>query len=104
EIRMRYAPQGGTLGQEIVVSSPAQGPTDADNGLTGAGDVAGDSAVAWVQGAPGATQIVAAQLYQPPGPFGPTNTPRYQPLPQPRLTWSGSNEPWGPVTYSVTLD
>ena len=104
EIRVRYAPAGGTLGPEIVASSPAQGPTDADSGLTGAGDVAGDSALAWVQGAPGATQIVAAQLYQGPGPFGPAGTPRYQRLPQPRLTWSPSGESWGPVTYSVTLD
>ncbi len=104
EIRMRYAPAGGTLGPEIVLSSAAQGPTDADNGLAGAGDVAGDSAVAWLQGLPGATQLVAAQLYQPPSPFGPVGPPRYQGLPHPQLSWSKSSEPWGPVTYTVTLD
>ena len=103
EIRMRYAPAGGTLGPEIVASSTAQGPTNADSGLAGAGDVAGDSAVAWVQGAPGATQIVVAQLYQPPGPFGPVG-PQYVPVSQPQLSWSGSQEPWGPVTCTVTLD
>ena len=104
EIRMRYAPAGGTLGPELVLSSPAGGPTDADGGLAGAGDVAGDSAVAWLQGTPGAMQIVTAQLYQPPGGFGPTGPPRYQALPQPTLVWSQSNEPWGPVTYTVTFD
>jgi hypothetical protein len=104
EIRMRYAPQNSALGAEIVASSPVQGPTDADSGLAGAGDVAGDSALAWVQGAPGATEIVAAQLYQPPAPFGPVGPPRYVGLPQPQLSWSQSREPWGPVTYSVTLD
>jgi hypothetical protein len=104
EIRVRYAPGGSTLGPELTVSSPVQGPTDADNGLAGAGDVEGDSAVAWVQGAPGATQIVTAQLYQPPAPFGTTGPARYVGLPEPQLTWAPSNEPWGPVTYTVTLD
>ncbi|HEY1592151.1 MAG TPA: hypothetical protein VGF81_10190 [Solirubrobacteraceae bacterium] len=104
EIRVRYAPGGSTLGPEIVASSPAQGPTDADNGLAGAGDVAGDSAVAWVQGAPGATEIVAAQLYQAPPPFGTTGPGRYVGLPEPQLSWAAPNELWGPVTYTVTLD
>jgi hypothetical protein len=104
EIRMRYAPAGGTLGPEIVLSSPALGPTDADNGLAGGGDVAGDCAVAWLQGAPGATQVVAAQLYQAPAPFGPIGPPRYQRLSKPPLSWSQSSEPWGPITYTVTLD
>jgi hypothetical protein len=104
EIRVRYAPGGSTLGPEVIVSSPTQGPTDADNGLAAAGDVQGDSAVAWVQGAPGATEIVAAQLYQPPPPFGTTGPRRYIALPEPQLTWSPSTEPWGPVIYTVTMD
>lgn len=104
EIRMRYAPQNGSLGPELVVSSSAQGPTAAGSGLTAAGDVAGDSAVAWVQGPPGAYQIMAAQLYQPPGGFGPVKGKQYVALPQPQLSWSPANEPWGPVTYTVTLD
>jgi hypothetical protein len=104
EIHVRYAPAGGTLGPEIVASSGAQGPTDADSGLVGAGDVAGDSALAWVQGPPGATQIVVAQLYQPPGPFGPVGGLRYVTTAQPQLSWSQSHEPWGPVTYAVTID
>jgi hypothetical protein len=101
---MRYAPAGGTLGPEMIVSSSSAGPTDADSGLAGAGDVAGDSAVAWVQGAPGATEIVVAQMYQGPAPFGQVAPARYVALPQPQLRWSQSKEPWGPVTYTVTLD
>jgi hypothetical protein len=104
EIRVRYAPSGGTLGPDIVVSSSAQGPTDAASGLTAAGDVMGDSAVAWVQGAAGASQIVASLLYQPPTPFGPSGVPRFVPTAQPGLAWSPSHEPWGPITYTVTLD
>src|SRR6202023_612711 len=66
EIRARYAPGGSGLGPELVLSAPLQGPTDAAAGLAGAGDVAGDAAVAWVQGSPGALRIVVAQMYQPP--------------------------------------
>ena len=56
----------------------AQGPTDAASGLAGAGDVAGDSAPRVGPRAAGATQIMAAQLYQRPGPFGPVGRPQYQ--------------------------
>jgi hypothetical protein len=104
EIHARYAPAGGTLGPEIVASSSAQGPTDASSGLAAAGDVAGDSAIAWVQGAPGATQIVVDQLYQPPAPFGALGGRRYVTTAQPQLSWSPSREAWGPVTYTITLD
>ncbi len=104
EIHVRYAPGGSTLGPEIVASSAAQGPTDASSGLAADGDVAGDSAVAWVQGAAGATQIVVAQLYQPPGPFSAVGGLRYVTTARPQLSWSQSHEPWGPVTYAVTLD
>jgi hypothetical protein len=104
EIHVRYAPAGGTLGPEIVASSSAQGPTDASSGLAAAGDVQGDSAIAWVQGAPGATQIVVDQLYQPPAPFGALGGRRYVITAQPQLSWSQSREPWGSVTYTITLD
>lgn len=105
EIRVRFAPDNGSLGPEAVASSPAQGPTDADNGLAAAGDVGGDAAVAWVQGAPGATQIVVDLLYQPPPPFGLAGGPRpYVARPQPQLRWSQSGDAWGPITYTVTVD
>ena len=87
EIRTRYAPQGD-LGSEIVLSNPAQGPTDGANGLTAAGDVAGDAAVAWLQGSPGASAVVVDQLYQAPGSFSPLSTFQYARTPQPTLAWS----------------
>ena len=104
EIRVRYAPSGESLGPELVVSSPDRGPTDAASGLAAAGDIDGDAAIAWVQGAPGSTQIIAAQLYQPPGPPTPLQVPQYVRTSQPVLTWSPARERWGPVNYLVSVD
>jgi hypothetical protein len=105
EIHVRYAPNGATLGPEIVASSAAAGPADADLGLAAAGDVAGDAAVAWVKGAAGAYEIAAIQLYQPPAPFAPFAPPvQYATTAQPTLAWSDAEEPWGPITYTVTVD
>lgn len=103
EIRVRYAPAGGTLGPETVVSSPAQGPTDAADGIAGDGDVAGDVAVAWLQGTPGALTVMADQMYQPPGPIFMKGL-LYENTSYPVLKWTPSHEPWGPMSYKVTLD
>jgi len=104
EIRVRYAPFNLSLGPEQVVSSPALGPTDAASGLVAGGDIAGDAAIAWVQGLGASAQIVAAQLYQPPGGFAPASTFSYSTSAQPVLSWSAASEPWGTVGYAVTLD
>jgi hypothetical protein len=104
EIRARYAPQGSGLGPELVLSAPSQGPTDAAAGLTGAGDVAGDAAVSWVQGSPGALRIVAEQMYQPPGAPAPANAFRYARSTTPLLGWKAAGELWGPVQYVVSID
>ena len=50
-----------------MLSSPAEGATNAALGLAAGGDAGGDAAVAWVQGTGAGTQIVVDQLYQPPG-------------------------------------
>jgi hypothetical protein len=104
EIRIRYAPQESGLGPEQVLSSTAQGPTDAAAGLAGGGDVAGDAVVAWVQGTPGALAIVVAQLYQPPGTPVPATVFRYAQTTTPTLSWSAAGAVWGPIRYLVTLD
>ncbi len=104
EIRIRYAPQGSGLGPEQILSSTAQGPADAAAGLAGGGDVAGDAAVAWVQGTPGALAIVAAQLYQAPGAPNPATGFRYVQSTTPTLSWGASNQLWGPISYLVTVD
>jgi hypothetical protein len=104
EIRVRYEPRASTLGPEMIVSNPAQGPTDAARGLDAAGDVGGDGAIAWVQGTGTSTQIVAEQLYQPPGGATPTTSPAYVRTPQPVLRWAPSGARWGPITYSLSVD
>lgn len=104
EIRARYAPAGSGLGPELVLSAPIQGPTDAAAGLAGAGDVAGDAAVAWVQGSPGALRIVVAQMYQPPGAPAPASAFRYARSTVPLLSWRVASDLWGPVQYALRID
>jgi PKD domain len=104
EIRVRYEPRASTLGPELVVSSPAQGPTDAALGIAATGDGGGDAAVAWVQGTAGANQIVVDQMYQPPGAATVAKKLSYSRSEQPVLRWSASSARWGPITYTVTVD
>jgi hypothetical protein len=104
EIRVRYAPDGSTLGPELALSTPALGPTDADGGLAAAGDVSGDAVVAWLQGIPGSLAIVADQLYQAPGGLSPSIAFTYARTARPRLSWSAARDLWGPVHYTVAFD
>jgi hypothetical protein len=104
EIRVRYASDGADLGPEQVVSDPAQGATDAAQGLAAAGDVAGDAAAAWIQGSGASTSVVAAQMFQAPGGFVASNSFRYVTTASPALMWSTSSELWGAPTYSVSVD
>ncbi len=104
EIRFRYAPDGTDLGEEQVLSSAADGPTDAADGLAAGGDYDGNAAVAWMQGAAGQRRIVADLLYKPPGGFGNGPALAYSRTSQPTLTWSSSHEAWGPISYAVRLD
>jgi hypothetical protein len=103
EIRVRYAADGSRLGPEMVVSSPAQGPADAADGIAAAGDVSGDGAVAWLQGTAGATAVVVGQLYQPPSSFVPLTPFAYSNTSQPLLAWKRPRG-WGPLKYSLTVD
>ncbi len=104
EIRLRYAADGADLGPEQVVSSPTLGATDADSGLVAGGDVAGDAALAWVQGSGAGTYIVAAQLYQAPGAFAVAHGFSYARSARPALAWLASSVPWGPPVYVVRVD
>ncbi len=104
EIRARYAADGVTLGPELVLSAPADGPTDAAEGLAAGGDIAGNAAVAWVQGAPGAQEVVTEQMFQPPGTATPAGPTGYVRVRRPRLTWWRAGEQWGPMRYTVSVD
>jgi hypothetical protein len=104
EIRMRYGDPSGALSPELVLSSPSDGPTDAANGLTDAGNVAGEVLVAWAQRTASGEEIVTDQLYTPPSAPAPLDPPRYMRTTRPHLAWAPSGELWGPVTYTVALD
>jgi hypothetical protein len=105
EILLRYAESANTLGAETVMSSPQQGPTDAADGLAASGNGAGETAVVWVQGTPGALAIVANLLYRAPGAPQPVAAAsKYLRTTQPAFTWRPSSELWGPVTYGVAID
>jgi hypothetical protein len=104
EIRVRYAPDNLTLGPELVLSAPAQGSTDAADGLSAAGDAQGNAAVAWVQQSAGANQIQVAQMYQPPSGFVPTKAFRYFRTSLPVLAWTPAFDQWGPIRYVLSVD
>jgi hypothetical protein len=104
EIRIRYAQDGSDLGPEQVVSTPSLGPAEASDGLVAAGDTDGDAVIAWVQGTGPATQIVSAQLFQPPGGFALAGRPPYAVSAHPLLSWTPSAELWGPANYTVDVD
>lgn len=104
EIRVRYAPDGVDLGPEQVLSNPAYGAADAALGLQAAGDVAGDAAVAWVQGQGAGSWVVASQLFQAPGGFAPAHGFAYSRSATPALAWSAANELWGSPQYDLYID
>ncbi len=104
EIRVRYADGGAGLGTETVLSTPDLGPADAAAGLVAAGDVAGDAAVAWVQGTGPDTRIMAAQMYMAPGSPAPSSTFRYARTRQPLFNWSPARARWGPIRYTLYND
>jgi hypothetical protein len=103
EIRARFY-DGSTYGPDVLISSPAGGPTDASAGLWASGDITGNIAIVWVQGSGTQTQLSGALLYYPPGSFGPQNAPKYSTRSTPVLSWSSAREQWGPVTYRLAID
>ena len=112
DIRVRYADDGATLGPEQVVSAPVAGPADAADGLAAAGDVYGDAAVAFIQGAPGMRSLVVDQFYRAPGGIGGAapagfvggrSTRGYVRVAQPLFSWSPARAGFGPIRYTVTV-
>jgi hypothetical protein len=95
---------GTQFGPEFPLSSPALGETDASRGLLADGNRNGDVALAWVQGTGSVTRIMIAQLYHPPGSFGPSHASAYVRTAQPTFAWTAANEPWGQLTYSLAVD
>jgi hypothetical protein len=104
EIRLGYAPDGSDINPAQVVSSPTLGPTEAARGLFAAGDLAGDTAIAWVQGGGSQSRIVAAQLFQAPGSLSPSDLFQYSTSVYPVLAWSSASELWGAPNYVIKAD
>jgi hypothetical protein len=89
---------------DTPLSSAGAGPSDAADGLEAAADRAGDVAVAFVQGAPGARGIMVASFDRAPGAFRLSSRTTFRNVATAPLRWSQSFELWGPLTYSVEVD
>jgi hypothetical protein len=91
-------------GDDVTLSNPALGPTDAARGLLAGADRADDVAVAFVQGTGPASQIVAATFDRAPGSFVGNTTSKWRRYARPPLKWGAAFELWGPITYTVLID
>jgi PKD domain len=91
-------------GEDVPLSNPALGPTDAARGLLAGADRAGDIVVAFVQGVGAGSQIVAAGFDRAPGSFRGNTTSKFRKFARPPLKWGPAFELWGPVTYTVLID
>jgi hypothetical protein len=91
-------------GEDVPLSNPALGPTDAARGLLAGADRAGDIVVAFVQGDVAGSQIVAASFDRAPGSFRGSTTSKFRKFARPPLKWGAAFELWGPITYTVLID
>jgi hypothetical protein len=91
-------------GDDVTLSNPALGPTDAARGLLAGANRAGDIVVAFVQGVGAGSQIVAASFDRAPGSFVGNTTSRFRKFARPPLKWSAAFELWGQLTYTVLID
>jgi PKD domain len=91
-------------GEDVPLSNPALGPTDAARGLLAGADRAGDIVVAFVQGDGAGSQIVAASFDRAPGSFRGSTTSKFRKFARPPLKWGAAFELWGPITYTVLID
>jgi hypothetical protein len=80
------------------------GGTDAAAGFEASADRAGDVAVAFVQGPPGARAVVVASFDRAPGAFRINSGTSFRNVSAVPLKWAPSFELWGPVTYTVEVD
>jgi hypothetical protein len=82
----------------------SSGGTDAALGLEASADRAGDVAVAFVAGPPGARSVVASTFDRAPGAFRLSSGTSFRNVARTPLKWTQSFELWGPLTYSVEID
>jgi hypothetical protein len=87
-----------------ALSSLGAGGTDAADGLEASADRAGDVAVAFLQGPPGARSVVVASFDRAPGGFRQSSGTSFRNVATNPLKWSQSFELWGPLSYAVEID
>lgn len=88
---------------EAVISRPELGPSAASLGLVDASDRAGDTVIAFLQGAAGARRLVAAVEDRPPGTPAVTTHSGWQNNPRPKIKWTPASDLWGSPTYRLNL-
>ena len=90
---------------DVALSAVAAGgPSDATDGLEASADRAGDIAVAFVQGPPGARGLRMSSFDRAPGAFRLSSGTSFRNVGATPLKWSQSFELWGPLTYTVEVD
>ena len=87
-----------------LVTDPGLGPLDGDAGFAAAADSAGDQAIAYVQGAPGARRVMVAVYDKEPRTTGGANFDDWTRKQSFKLKWSKVADPWGAVAYRVEVD
>jgi hypothetical protein len=87
-----------------ALSSLGGGGTDAADGLEASADRAGDVAIAFLQGPPGARSVVVSSFDRAPGAFRPSSGTTFRNVATNPLKWSQSFELWGPLSYAVEID
>lgn len=89
-------------GTETALSNDPDGAVDTAGGLHAAADRYGDAIVAFVQGSGTARRLVVATWDRPPAGLVQLTGTRWR---RPTvLRWQAVSEPWGPVTYTVSVD
>jgi hypothetical protein len=92
----------GSPGPEAELSDPDLGGVDGSLGFDSSADRAGDSAIAFVQGAGDSRRIMAATFDRAPTAFVATTTSKPRSA-EPILKWGATLELWG-LTYRVEVD
>ncbi len=89
---------------DTLLSTPTLGVVDPELGFEASGDRIGDVAVGFVQGDPTARSIVVGGFDRLPVAFVLSTSQSFKSSSRPVLSWTASNDLWGPLTYTVMVD
>jgi hypothetical protein len=97
----RDVPPPGAAG---TLSRAEFGPVLASSGMDMAVNRAGDASAVFVQEGADGRRLVAGVFDRVPGSFRTFTTSNYRSFARPPLSWQGSFDLWGPLTYRVEVD